>query len=715
LVAVCRKAMRKIPGERYPTAQAFADDLRRWLRGEPTEAHPWRGLRRPWFWARRNVGWATTLVLAAGAAVGSLVLWGLLANQARLTAEARADGAAARADAADDRARASERQVLIQNLQRLRTSAHKNGWSTEGLTRVRQLRQAGAGKELNSDAAALLSGLDARIEKTFDKLGGTAVAFDSTGQRILIGAVTAEHNSGRPGEGAKVWDRQLDRQLHVSSQARDGPVAFRPDGTPLQLFANPKDRHAVVLWDVAHDQPVREFRIATGAPPEPLTPGNHPELVLSSDGAAVSAAFPRPDETASVAVWDAASGDVIFQTVDKATTLALAPDRTLLAQGDADGRIVLRSLPKGEPLTTMKADRAAITCLALQRDRRRTSDQPSPVSGWLLAAGDEGGTVTVWDCEARVQRSVCRGSNFQMHSVAFSPDGVTLASTARTFVKLWDVATGRPLLDLHSVNFMTGAAFSPDGKLVASCAVAALGSPGEVKIWQLEPDRGIRTFRGWVGPITKLDFSPNEQFLTALFQDGRLAVWDLKTGLLRHNFEAPKVAWVDNAAIAISPDNRQLAFAGSTQTRGQAVLWDLDTGKVAGNWSFAPGLQNILAFHPSGKLLLFQVETKDGKRLPDAGNDRRVNPPVLRVRDLRADPDKAIHEIAEFNRHIASLHAAEDGNVIALVGHSGQDKAASRKVKAFDGLTGKEVWSSQAETHNLKPNSRCGSIEAVVT
>jgi WD40 repeat protein len=274
-----------------------------------------------------------------------------------------------------------------------------------------------AGKIRNDDvarnqAAATLAGLDARTEKNFDKLGASSVAFDIIGQRLLLGGVTALPSHNRPAEGAKVWDRQRDKMLHVSSQTCDGPVAFRADGTPLQLVADVRNRHAVVLWDVAGDRLVREFRLATGGPPEALTAYNHPALVLTADGATVAAAFPRPDKTAALAVWDAATGNLLYQTVDKASALAVAPGRTLLAQGDADGRIVIRSLPKGEILATLKADRAAITCLAFERDRRRKAVQPSAVAGWLLAAGDESGTVTVWDCEARIPRCECRGSSY---------------------------------------------------------------------------------------------------------------------------------------------------------------------------------------------------------------------------------------------------------------------------------------------------------------
>jgi serine/threonine protein kinase len=57
LAAVCAKALHKDPAQRYASAQAFADDLRRWLHREPTSARR-HVLRRVHLWSARNKGWA---------------------------------------------------------------------------------------------------------------------------------------------------------------------------------------------------------------------------------------------------------------------------------------------------------------------------------------------------------------------------------------------------------------------------------------------------------------------------------------------------------------------------------------------------------------------------------------------------------------------------------------------------------------------------------
>src|SRR6185503_8387080 len=84
LDVIALKALEKEPSHRYPSAAAFADELHRWLSGEPVEARPVSTVARAWRRISRNRLRVAALLILLAAGVSTVVLW----NRSRSQVEA---------------------------------------------------------------------------------------------------------------------------------------------------------------------------------------------------------------------------------------------------------------------------------------------------------------------------------------------------------------------------------------------------------------------------------------------------------------------------------------------------------------------------------------------------------------------------------------------------------------------------------------------------
>ncbi|WRZ78365.1 hypothetical protein OG251_43280 (plasmid) [Streptomyces sp. NBC_01237] len=204
--------------------------------------------------------------------------------------------------------------------------------------------------------------------------------------------------------------------------------------------------------------------------------------------------------------------------------------------------------------------------------------------GRTLAIGDFG-DARLWDVASGKARTVLTGRD-PVDSVVFSPDGRTLAIGYDEQVRLWDVASGkiRTTLTGHS-DSVDSVAFSPDGRTLA------IGDYGQVRLWDVSSGRARITSR--IEGMGSVAFSPDGRTL-AIGDDEQVRLWDVATGKIRTTLTG------DTGWVAFSPDGRTLAAAdGNLSVR----LWDVASGKARIIFTGHTVGVYSLAFSPDGRTL----------------------------------------------------------------------------------------------------------------
>ncbi|MFE3648689.1 trypsin-like peptidase domain-containing protein [Streptomyces sp. NPDC059152] len=214
--------------------------------------------------------------------------------------------------------------------------------------------------------------------------------------------------------------------------------------------------------------------------------------------------------------------------------------------------------------------------------------------GNTLASGSEDSTARLWDVRARRSLATFTGSSPSVRSVAFSPDGATLAGSSgdRGAVRLWDIRTHRPLATLTGSS--SPVVFSPDGNTLATG-----GSSGTVRLWDARTHRLLATLTGHTASSAlSVAFSPDGRTLaTAGSTDRTVRLWDVRT----HRQSATltgHTAPVDS--VAFSPDGSTLATGASDLT---ARLWDVRSHRALATLTGHTGSVWSVAFSPDGQTL----------------------------------------------------------------------------------------------------------------
>jgi WD40 repeat protein len=269
-------------------------------------------------------------------------------------------------------------------------------------------------------------------------------------------------------------------------------------------------------------------------------------------------------------------------------------------------RVVPARAPTWNCVRTLVGHSQAVTSVAFSPD------------GATLASGSEDKTIEMWQLDAGKRWYTLTGHSDWVTCVAFSPDGKILASGGRDkMIHIWDMNKGKWWFGLTGhVDRVHAVAFSPDGKVLAS------GSRDKtVQLWNLNKGRRMSALTGHAGGVEAVAFSPGGEVLASGSRDKTVQLWDWQAGksictLAEHG------DWVRAIEFSFSGHpTRGGSILASGSRDGTAKLWRVDgrgQGTLLRSMRDNSGDVLCLAVSPDGRILA--TGSRDGTiYLWDAG------------------------------------------------------------------------------------------------
>jgi WD40 repeat protein/tRNA A-37 threonylcarbamoyl transferase component Bud32 len=618
LETICLKCLEKRPQRRYESAESLADDLRRYLDGDPITARRVSIVGRGFKWVRRHPGWTVfsfLSVLSVAAMVAASWMVTYQQRELREQAEQAKSIAALRLETMRHLFYQSEMRQAQQTLRRADLDGVERILSDHWQPKVGQ-------KDLRDwEWHFLKEQCQARLAFGLHAGQAVAVAYRPDGNVIA----SAGGEVGKPGE-IKLWDTRTGKLLQTLKGHNDviTSLAFHPDKPILATSSYDK---TVKLWNLETNKEIVTLR-------------GHEKTVNHV------AFSPKGDRVASashdmfVRVWDfdkyltdPANSVRVFPSNDAGHSgavmaVAFHPGGKWLASGGKDRAIKLWDLTTGQVEKTLAGHQGEVNTLVFSADGKVL------VSGG--GQGNQRGEALFWNTETGKLKVSHYGLSDRVASVSMSQDGKVAAAGSDGIVRIWNhVASSEALSFRADLYALRGVAFAPDGLSLVSAGVT-----GRVSLWN--SSGGLETLTLAAAQSTEtLAFHPRSPYLASAGARGEIHVWHLD-----HPDQPTLLPRQPSGifALAFSPDGHSLAFGGDD--RVVRIVDFLNPNRPPILIKGHTARVHAIVFRP------------DGKMIATAGEDEKI-----RLHD--PTDGKLIQVLEGHSNGILCLAFSPDGNWLA--------------------------------------------------
>ncbi len=286
-------------------------------------------------------------------------------------------------------------------------------------------------------------------------------------------------------------------------------------------------------------------------------------------------------------------------------------------------------------------------------------------SGKQLAVASMIG-IWLYDTHTGDAITLFTGHKTAVRSVAYSPDGITIASSGGLgndkSIRLWDTLTGEHIVLSGNKRDVRALAFSPDGLTLVSG-----DQDGNIKLWDVSTGERKHTLSGFSQQITSVEFSPNGKTVAGSALNNTVLSWNVDDGQIKHEFVG-HTDWI--LTLAFSPDGKTLV---SVSGDGTIRLWDTNTGKQKKILTKREDSYGTVAYSPDGNILAYSVYHKSEIELLNVSTgivEETIHIPEGGVSELLYSPDKKTLVGMDWGGRIYFWNLDSGKNILTIKGHT---------------------------------------------